>query len=172
MQKSPRQLSLELREGEGDELYRRRWIVGLSFIGAAMGQIVSLYQMGILRHLPDLPTRYTDASRVDASDYAYKRFATPDGLMMLATYAVTAILAGVAGRDRSREQPLLSLALGAKTVYDAALCLKLAREEWRENKAVCSYCQTASLVSLASVALAAPEVVRAARTLLDGKGRR
>lgn len=165
MAKPPYQLSRELRKGEDAELTRRRWIVGLSFIGAAMGQIVGLYQMGILRRLPDFPTRFTDASRVDASDYAYRRFQMPDGLMMVATYAVTAMLAGAGGRDRARPYPVLPLALAGKTAYDSAVCLKLAREEWRENRAFCSFCQTATIVSLVSLGLAVPEAVRAAGLL-------
>jgi uncharacterized membrane protein len=171
MTSDPRRLSLELRRGEGGDLRRRRWIVGLSFLGAAMGQVVGLYQMGVLRRLPDLPTRWTDASRVDASDYAYRSYRMPDGLMMVATYAVTAMLAGAGGRDRARDLPLVPIALGAKTLYDAVLCLRLAREEWRENHAFCSYCQTATVASLASVALAMPEALRAAEELVE-RGRR
>ncbi|MGN6548768.1 MAG: vitamin K epoxide reductase family protein [Pararhizobium sp.] len=167
MAKPPYQLSRELRKGEDAELTRRRWIVGLSFVGAAMGQIVGLYQMGILRRLPDFPTRYTDASRVDASDYAYRRLQTPDGLMMVATYAVTAILAGAGGRDRARSYPVLPLALAGKTLYDSIVCLRLAREEWRENRAFCSFCQTATAASLASLALALPEAIRAGGLLTD-----
>jgi uncharacterized membrane protein len=43
---------------------------------------------------------------------------------------------------------------------------KLAREEWRENRAFCAYCQTATLASFASVAFALPEAIRAVRHLL------
>lgn len=159
---TPRQLSRELRQGEGSDLARRRWIVGLSLFGAAMGQIVSAYQLGLVRRLPDPPVGPFDAERVDASDYAYKRLETPDGLLMLATYAVTAILAGAGGRDRAREHPALPVALAAKTLYDVATNFKLAGEEWAENKALCAYCQAASI---ASAALALPEAARAARSL-------
>lgn len=37
-----------------------------------------------------------------------------------------------------------------------------------EDKALCAYCQCATLASLASLALAVPEVLRAARTLRGG----
>ena len=66
----PAQLSHELREGDGSDLERRRWIVGLSLVGVAMGAVVGLYQTGILRRLPSLPPDLFDAERVDASDYA------------------------------------------------------------------------------------------------------
>lgn len=166
---NPRQLSRELRLGESRDLKRRRWIVGLSLFGATMGQIVSLYQMGILRRLPDPPSDLFDATRVDASDYAYKRYQTPDGLMMIGTYAVTAILAGAGGERRNEEHPILPLLLFGKTVYDAALCVKLAREEWDENGAFCEYCQAASLASVASVGLALPGALKAASHLLASR---
>jgi uncharacterized membrane protein len=165
----PRQLSHELREGRSDDLTRRRWVIGLSLLGAAMGQLVSLYQTGIIRRLPDPPVRIFDSSRVDASDYAYKRLQTPDGVMMVASYALTAWLAAAGGEGRARQLPALPLALGLKTLGDTAVALELAREEWAENKALCAYCQVATFASLASVALALPEAIRAGRALL-GKG--
>jgi hypothetical protein len=93
---------------------------------------------------------------------------TPDGLLMIASYAFTAILAGAGGRDRAREMPYVPLALAAKTIYDAGLALKLGKEEWDENRALCGYCQAATLASLASVAVALPEAARAARHLMGG----
>ena len=135
-----------------------------------MGGVVGLYQTGLLRRLPDLPVGPFDASRVDASDYAYKRLETPDGLLMVATYAATAILAGAGGRDRARERPWLPVALAAKTLYDSYVALKLAREEWAENEALCGYCQTATLASLASAALALPEAAGAVARLVGPEG--
>lgn len=41
---NPTQLSRELREGQSPELTNRRWIIGLSLLGAAAGQVVTLYQ--------------------------------------------------------------------------------------------------------------------------------
>jgi len=158
---NPTQLSYELRKAKSPDLTRRRWIIGLSLLGTAMGQAVALYQTGIIRRLPDPPLPLIDSNRVDASDYAYKRFDTPDGVMMAATYAVTACLAAAGGKDRAREQPLLPLAMGAKLLYDVLTTVRLGREEWQENKAFCIYCQTATVATLASALLAIPEVRQA-----------
>lgn len=46
------------------------------------------------------------------------------------------------------------------------MALKLGREEWGENRALCAYCQVATACSLASAALALPEAADAARNLL------
>ena len=170
---NPTQLSHELREGHSPDLTRRRWIVGLSLLGTAMAQLVAAYQVGLVRRLPDPPGRLGrvfDATKVDASDYAYKRLNTPDGFLMLNTLGVTASLAAAGGRDRARDTPWLPIALAAKALYDVATNVKLAREEWQDNKALCEYCQVASVASVAVAALAIPEAVAAARHLLGGEG--
>jgi uncharacterized membrane protein len=161
----PSQLSRELREGNTPDLIRRRWIIGLSMVGAAMGQIVSLYQTGILKSLPDLPIPNVDSDRVDASDYAYSRLNSPDGFIMVLNYAATAWLAGAGGKDRAKKTPMLPIAMGAKLLVDAVVATELAREEWAENKAFCEYCQVATLCSFASLALAMPEIATAVQTL-------
>jgi hypothetical protein len=158
---TPSQLSRELRGGTSGDLRRRRWIVGLSLVGSAMAKAVSLYQIGILRRLPDPPLRRADSSRVDASDYAYRRFQTPDGFLMLVSYGVTACLAAAGGEARARDLPAAPLAMGAKLVTDVVVAVELAREEWQENRAFCTYCQIATLCSFASLALALPELGRA-----------
>lgn len=135
-------------------------------VGAAAGIAVSLYQTGVIRHLPDPPVGPFDSDRVDASDYAYKRAETPDGLAMLVTYGVTALLAGAGGGDRARRRPWLPLALAAKVAADVATNLTLAREEWAENGAFCAYCQAANLASVASLPLVIPEARKALRSLL------
>ncbi len=168
MAPSPARLSYELRKGRSDDLKRRRWLVGLSFVGTTAGMIVGLYQMGILRRLPDLPFKPFDATKVDKSNYAYKRMQTPDALLMIASYAVTAALAGAGGQNRARENPALPIALAGKVLYDLIVALKLGQEEWRENRALCGYCQAATVASLVSVGIAMPEAAKAVRHVMGG----
>ncbi|GAB3222452.1 hypothetical protein GCM10027346_00250 [Hymenobacter seoulensis] len=162
----PTQLSLELRHGKSADLKRRRWIIGLSLLGVVAGQIVSLYQTGIIKHLPDPPVGPFDSDKVDASDYAYKRMDTPDALPMIVTYGLTATLAGAGGLHRATTQPMLPVAMGLKTLFDSLTTVKLGQEEWQENKALCFYCQVATVASFASLALAVPEALKGARKLL------
>ena len=157
-----RLLSRELRLGTGPDLKRRRWVLGLSLLGTLAGQIVLLFQMGLVRRLPDPPGPF-DSSRVDASDYGYSRLQTPDAALMLVSYGVTAALAAAGGRDRASSTPALPVALAAKTAWDSVSAVKLGQEEWAQNKALCAYCQMATVASLASFALALPEALRAIR---------
>ena len=163
---NPTQLSHELRNGQSPDLTRRRWIIGLSILGVAAGQIVSLYQTGIIKHLPDPPVGPFDSDKVDASDYGYKRLDTPDALPMMVTYGLTACLAGAGGIERATTQPALPVAMAAKTLFDTANTLFLSREEWQENKALCFYCQVATVASIASLALSLPEARKGLKKLL------
>ena len=165
----PTTLSTQLRTAQTDDLRRRRAVVALSNVGALAGVVVSLYQTGVIRHLPDLPGKIWNADKVDASDYAYERFDTPDALMMTVSYGVTALLAGAGGEDRAERTPWLPLALAAKVLADAAFAVKLGQEEWAENGALCWYCQSATLASLASVPLVLPEAVKGLRRIF-GRG--
>lgn len=70
--------------------------------------------MGIIRHLPDPPLAVFDSDRVNASNYAYKRAQTPDAVLMILTYGLTARLASAGGKNRARTQPWLPVAMGPK----------------------------------------------------------
>ncbi|MBC6610060.1 vitamin K epoxide reductase [Hymenobacter sp. BT507] len=166
---NPTQLSHELRNGQSPDLKRRRWIIGLSMVTVAAGQMVTLYQTGIIKHLPDPPLDVFDSDKVDASDYGYKRLDTPDAGPMMITGALTATLAAAGGMERATTMPWLPVAMGVKTVVDAVTNITLGREEWKENKALCFYCQASTVAALATVALAAPEVIKAVKNLLGRK---
>ena len=74
----PKQLSEELRQGQNPQMIRRRWIIGLSMLGGSMGQALTLYQTGIVNHLPSPPRqKLFDADRVDASNYQKPVFKAP-----------------------------------------------------------------------------------------------
>lgn len=162
----PARLSHELREADSPDLRRRRWAIGLSFAGVLIGKVVGAYQTGLIKRLPDvLPGPIFDAEKVDASDYAYQRLQMPDAMLMIVTYGATAAAVAAGGKDRAIENPALPIAAAAKAGYDLVTCLRLAREEWRENKAFCSWCQVATLISAATLALTLPEASKAARQL-------
>lgn len=161
MAHSPTELSRQLRTGTSEDLQRRRWIVGLSLLGVAAGQVVTLFQTGIIKRLPDPPMDVFDSTKVDASEYAYKRGNMPDAPAMIGTYALTSALASMGGENRATEQPWIPIAMTAKIAGDIATNAVLLKEEWQGNEKLCFYCQTATVVSLVSLALALPETLRA-----------
>jgi uncharacterized membrane protein len=153
----PSELSKELRESQSPEMKARRTLIALSLLGVGIGKFVTLYQTGIIKKLPDPPIPIFDSNKVNASDYAYKRFATPDAALMIITYATTAWLASAGREERATKNPLWVKAMFAKILLDCATNVKLGTEEYAENKKLCFYCQSATLISFISLFVAWPE---------------
>ena len=152
---NPARLSRELRRGSG-----------LSLVSSAAMAMVGMYQIGILRHIPEPPLPLLDADKVDASAEAYARFSVPDAFLGLGSYAATALLAAMGGR---RRPPLLPLALASKAAFDAAQAGKLSWDQWARHRAFCSWCLLAAAATFAALPLTLPESRRALSAL--GRGR-
>jgi uncharacterized membrane protein len=131
--------------------------------------IITLYQMGIIKHLPEPPLPYLNADKVDASAEAYAYFATPDGALGLLSYATTLVLAAMGGQERATEQPWIPLALMAKVAVDAAGAGKLTVDQWTKHRAFCSWCLLAAGATFATVPLVVPEARAAFRQITSGR---
>jgi len=162
-------VSRELRLGSADVLRRRRRVAAMAL--SAMGSlgVVTAYQMGLFRHLPEPPLSIFDADGVDASGEAYHFLKTPDGALGLLSYAATVALAGMGTARRAQEKPWIPLALAVKVGLDAVSGLYLTVEQASRHRRFCSWCLTASALSLAMVPQVVPEARAAARHLL-GRG--
>jgi uncharacterized membrane protein len=165
---TPEELSEQLRHGDGDDLRRRRGIVGLSLVAVGAMGMISLYQMGIIKHLPEPPLPRLDADTVDASPEAYSRLATPDGFLGLGSYAMTMGLAAMAGQDRARTRPWIPLALAAKVAFDTSQAVRLTIDQATKEKAFCSWCLLSAACTFATVPLVIPETRAAIRQLTGG----
>lgn len=164
---APEELSRELREDDDRSLSDRRKVIAGTMVAAGAMAIVSLYQTGIIRHLPEPPLPFLDADRVDASEEAYQWLGSPDGLLGLRNYATTLILAAVGGKDRTFRQPWLPIALAAKVTADSAQALKLTRDQWTKHGAFCSWCLLAAGATFSTVRPAYREAASAIRSWLS-----
>ncbi len=152
-------LSKALRAGGGLYLFCRRGIVLTSFVGGLSMMMIGLYQMGILRKLPEPRLRRLKSSEVAAVAPAYRPLGLPiaDSLLGLISYAVTAALAGFGGPDRPERLPWVVPLMAAKIVGDAILAAVLFGIQWAWYRAFCMYCLIAAVASFAAVPLAVPE---------------
>lgn len=157
--------SRQLRQSFGGFLVQRRGIVELEMVAMGAMSLITLYQMGIIKHLPEPPLPGLNADRVDASAEAYSRFATPDGVLGVGNYAVTMGLAAMGGQDRAREQPWIPLALAAKIGFDTLQAIRLFIDQKAKYHAFCPWCLLAAATTLAALPLAIPEAYAAARRL-------
>jgi hypothetical protein len=161
-------LSEELRHGSVPYLLERRAVAGLALAAIGSMGVISLYQLGLIGHLPEPPLPGLDADRVVGSAEAYGRFDTPDAVLGLGSYAVTLGLAAAGRAERVRERPWLPLARAGKVAFDVLQAAKLTRDQWTKHRAFCSWCLLAAGATLAMAPLVVPEA-QAALAALRGR---
>jgi hypothetical protein len=166
----PERLSYELREERDGHLGHRRRIAALSLTAAGSMGVIALYQMGVIRRLPEPPLPDLNAEEVDSAPEAYEKLSMPDAALGLTSYAVTLSLAAAGGKDRSRDRPWLPLLLAGKLGLDAAQAAKLTRDQWTKHRAFCSWCLLAAGATFIAAPLAWPEARDGARRLLRRDG--
>ncbi|HKN86568.1 MAG TPA: vitamin K epoxide reductase family protein [Nitrospiraceae bacterium] len=165
------QLREELQEGDTRDLRHRRGIVAFSLIGMASMAAVTLYQMGLIRHLPDPPLSRFDSDRVNGSDTAYQ-YGVPDGTLTLAGHATNAAMAAFGGIRRAVEQPWVPIAASGKAGLEAAVAAKyLFYQMPVVEKKWCGYCIVDALMHIGTFALTLPEAFRAILKVLGTQPR-
>lgn len=151
----------DLRHSTAVTMECRRGIVGLSLFSSAVLGGIGLYQVGLLKRLPDPPLPAFDAGRVNGSDEAYSHFETPDALLGLASYAMTACLAAMGKEDRWKTARALPLAMGAKMSLDTALAGIMSVQQWTKFHKFSVWSLLVSAATFVSFGLALPEIKRA-----------
>ena len=158
------QLSDELRKGVSRDLSRRRRIVALSLVASGSMAVITLYQVGLIKHLPEPPLPFMNADKVDASAEAYEKLSTPDAVLGLGSYAATMALAAMGGADRVRTMPWVPIALAGKVAVDVATAAKLSIDQWTKHRAFCFWCLLAAAATFATAPLVVPEAIAARRS--------
>jgi len=154
-----------LRREASPHLTGRRRVALLQTVAAGALSVVSLYQFGLVRKVPEPPLPGLGADAVDASGEAYAVGRTPDSALGIASAGVSLALAGMGGADRATSQPLIPLAMFAKSVVDAAGGAYLTAEQLTKHRKVCSWCTISALALFATVPAAWPEARDAWRAL-------
>jgi uncharacterized membrane protein len=157
---SPGEVRRELREGNTDDLRRRRTIIGLSMVGLGIAAAASLLQTGVIKHLPDPPVGNFNADRVMTSDPAYQ-FGVPDAAIALTGFAANVPLAAWGGSERTTEQPIVPLIATGKAAVEAAAAAWYFYQMPVKLKTWCGYCIVSAGVYAAIFALTLPEAKKA-----------
>ncbi len=160
------ELGQQLRTGTDTFLRLRRGTALLALTAVGSMSMITLYQLGILKHLPEPPLPGLDADRVDASPEAYSRFETPDGVLGIGNYAMTLGLAAMGATDRAQRQPWVPLALTAKVIFDITQAIRMFLDQKAKEHAFCPWCLLAASTTLATIPLILPETYAALRHLL------
>lgn len=146
--------SLAWRAGASPSLERRRRAAATALGSATVMVGLALYQLGLVRRLPELPLPGFDANRVDASAQAYQILSAPDATLGVLSYASTAVLASAGG---PRPPALLTATLAAKAAVDLGWAVKLTLDQPLKHRAACSWCLAASALTVATFASAVAE---------------
>lgn len=161
----PEEFDAAMRCSVTPEMRNRRWIVGLSMFSTTIMSGIGLYQTGIFNRLPEPRCRWFDSTKVTGSAEAYSLLQTPDALLGMLSYSMTAALAGMGGDDRVRRSPMIAAAMGAKLAGDAALSITMATRQWSRYRALCFWCLLATAATLSAAVLGIPEAAAAARRI-------
>lgn len=156
-----------LRNDYSDDLDRRRKVIGLSALGLVDFSIISLYQTGVIKSLPDLPFEVFDSNKVNASEDAY-RFGAPDAPISAVAYAAIMVLASAGGDEKTGRKPVLDVALGATVAGNAVGAIFYLYKMIFEQKKICLYCVTGAAINIASAIIIAPTVLKSVKRLFGG----
>jgi uncharacterized membrane protein len=130
--------------------------MALSLIALSAMGVISLYQLGLIKHLPQPPLPKLNADEVDASAEAYSLLDTPDAVLGLGSYAATLGLAAMGGKSRRKTQRWIPLALAAKAGFDAFQGARVVDQRLKQ-KAFCVWCLIAAAASVVMPWFALPE---------------
>lgn len=157
-------LRRELQQSNDGDLNVRRAIIGLSLVGMGAMTAVSLFQTGIIKHLPDPPIKDFDSDKVNSSDTAYA-LGVPDGTLSLASLAANIPLASFGGQNRAEEMPLVPLAAAAKASVEAVVAGWYFYQMPAKEKKWCGYCIVGALANFGIAALSLVEARKAWKEL-------
>jgi uncharacterized membrane protein len=160
VKKDTQALRRELQEGNNENLKLRRGIIALSLVGIGAMTAVSLFQTGMVKHLPDPPLPDFDSDKVNSSDTAYA-LGVPDGTISLASLAVNIPLAALGGADRPEKIPLVPLAAAAKASVEAAVAGWYFYQMPAQEKKWCAYCIVGAAANFGIAALSLMEAKKA-----------
>jgi uncharacterized membrane protein len=158
----------ELLHGRTNDLEKKRKIILLSALGLLDFGIISLYQTGVIKHLPDIDHPLFDSDRVNASEDAYM-FGAPDGPISALAYAVIMVLASAGGSKKTGRKAGLDLALGATIAGNAAGAVYYLQNMIFKQKKICLYCVTGACINIASAIIIAPAFLRSLKNLFASR---
>lgn len=160
---SPKELGRQLRTGNDIGMKRRRAVVALSLFNIASMGAIALYQVGVIKHVPEPRLPGADSDKINGSSQAYSLLQTPDGALAVGSYAATLGLAAMGAPGRSQTMPWVPIAAAAKSILDAALAIKGLIEQPTKHRAYCVLCVLSAIAAAATVPLSLPEAGAAIR---------
>jgi hypothetical protein len=141
----------------GDFLLHRRLAASLTVVGMVSLSIIALYQLGLLRRLPEPSLPGLDAEKVNGSEEAYAILHLPDAVLGLGSYTTTLGLTITGKTNRAEVRPWIPLALAAKSGIDVLVAIALSRKSWIKFRAFSLYSLITALITCVTFPIVLPE---------------
>lgn len=154
----------ELLHGNSKDLRRRRTVLTLSAIGLVDFAFISLYQSGVIKHMPDLPFKIFDSNKVNIAEDAYQMGA-PDAPISALAYAGAMVLSTWGGSETAGRKPVHDVALGAVVAGNAVGAVYYLANMIFKQKKICLYCVVGAAINIASSIIIAPTVSNSLKKL-------
>ncbi len=139
----------KIRENDSKAVVSRRRIAAIAAVGLVDFSVISLFQMGYIKHLPDLPGKIFDSDSVNSSKDA-ELLGMPDAPLSLVGYATT-IAVAAAGNTEGKYTKYLDLLLGGIVVGQAYGAGHYLYRMVTVQKKVCMYCVAGALLNFAAL---------------------
>lgn len=152
-----------LRNGISKSLKRRRKIITLSAVGLIDFSIISLYQVGVIKKLPDLPGKIFDSNKVNASEDAYM-MGVPDGPVSAGLYTLNMILAAYGGGEKAGRPMWSDILLSGVALANAGGAVYYLKNMITKQKKACPYCILGAGLNFAIVPYAFQELKSSLQT--------
>lgn len=128
---------------------QRRKIALLSAIGLVDFVPISLYQLGLIKHLPEFPGKVFDSDYVNASKEA-QVVGVADGPLSLLMYAANMLLVTMALKKKKKRN-IFDYFLAANSVGQAAGGAYYLYNMATVQKRICPYCVTGALINFVTL---------------------
>jgi len=138
-----------MRAENSPKIQNRRKIAALAAVGLVDFSLISLFQLGYIKRMPDLPGKLFDSEKVNSSQDAVM-LGVPDGVFSLCAYAGTLFLAAAASRP-SKYSRLFDILLSGVIISQAAGGAYYLYNMATVQKKVCVYCVAGALINFAAV---------------------
>ncbi len=155
----------QLRSGKSPSLQRRRKIALLSAIGLVDFSMISLYQVGVIKHMPDPPGKIFDSDKANGSHKAYAA-GVPDGPITLVAFGMNILLASAGGSRKSGRHPIFDVLLGALVTGTALGSINYMYNMITVQEKACPYCMVGALLNFVMVPYALPDAKNSLKKLL------
>lgn len=138
-----------IREDNSDAADQRRQIATLAAFGLMDFSLISLFQLGYIKELPDLPGKIFDSKQVNSSEDAVI-MGIPDGPISLTSYAATILLATAATSSKSNSRAI-DIGLAAVLLGQAAGAAQYMYKMAFVQKKICLYCVAGAVINFAAL---------------------